>query len=117
MSEKMKLSDFSKAIIDYLAINGDAEIVREFDLSDVGFELSDVQQYHVYQIIAKKPYDGSSFVAAENANEANEFIRRFKEQDHSKLSDAYSFVEDWNLVENMFSTKKGIVGYGIYKNA
>lgn len=74
-----------------------------------------VKMYNVYKIHSDSCYSGFSLVAAENSEEANQFIRDFKKYDTHNNSNSwgYSEVEESDKIENIFSAVKGIVLYGI----
>ena len=77
-------------------------------------------KYNVYEI---KPggeyascYRGSSLIAAENAEEANKIIlKEIQEDEHNERDTwGYSTVQEYDIIENVYATVKGIVHYGIY---
>lgn len=73
--------------------------------------------YKVYEINTRLScYVGVSFVAADNAEEANLFIDDFKERDTNNYGDSggYDSVEEGNVIDGLFAQDKGIVYYGIY---
>ena len=72
--------------------------------------------YNVYKIDAKACYDGFALVAAESVEDANEIISDFKAEDpHNKMDSwGYGYVTEYNLIENLYSSYKGIIDYGIH---
>lgn len=77
-------------------------------------------RYNVYEI---KPggkyascYRGSSLIAAENAEDANKIIlKEIQEDEHNERDTwGYSTVQEYDIIENVYATVKGIVHYGIY---
>lgn len=71
--------------------------------------------YKVYKIDSVVCYFGFSLVSANNAIEANKFIEEFKKEDIGNRynSFGYSFVDESDILEGIFSNEKGIVHYGI----
>lgn len=61
-------------------------------------------------------YKGFALVSAENAEKANQFISSFKESDKSNWLDSwgYSYVNESNIIEGIYSEEDGILKYGIY---
>lgn len=49
--------------------------------------------YKVYCVHSKNHYNGSAYVAAENAEKANEIIRKYKENDPNNKSDSWGWSE------------------------
>lgn len=76
----------------------------------------------MYKVYESTPgsygYYGSALISAENAEEANEFIKEFKKNDENNTSDSlgYSYVKEYDNIEHLFSDVKGIIKYGIYYN-
>lgn len=74
--------------------------------------------YKVYKVYTSLIcYTGNSFIAADNAKEANGFIHKFKEQDEDNKADSWGYcdyISEDDVVEHMFSDIKGIIVYGIY---
>lgn len=70
--------------------------------------------YKVYEISAECCYDGTSLVAAKNAEEANKFIKSFKESDPHNDCDSfgYCFVDEYDIIPHIFSDMEGIRYYG-----
>ena len=64
----------------------------------------------------KKCYRGTSLVAADNAEEANQIIEdRTREDIHNDYDMwGYGEVDEHSIIENVYSEVKGIVYYGIY---
>ena len=77
-------------------------------------------KYNVYQIGTggryASCYNGMSLVAAENAEEANKIISKEIKEDVHNAHDmwGYGMVDEYDIVENVYSDVKGIVLYGIY---
>lgn len=69
----------------------------------------------VYEISSNVHYYGIALVAANSAEEANEYIMKFKEDDPNNILDSfgYSFVDEDDCLEDLSSNKAGIVYYGI----
>lgn len=75
--------------------------------------------YKVYKIDPNQYcYSGVSFVAADNAEEANSFIANFKEEDEHNWDDSwgYSYVDENDVMDGLFAQGKGIVYHGIWYN-
>ena len=72
--------------------------------------------HNVYKINSKCYYSGISFVAADNADEANAFIDSFKKSDPENIFDSrgYENVTEDNVVDNLYSDIKGIIYKDIY---
>ena len=75
-----------------------------------------MRQYKVYLIDSLSHYLGSALVAADSAEEANELIDEFKDSDTKNRADSYgySYVDESDRIESVFSIRKGIVHFGIY---
>ena len=74
-------------------------------------------KYKVYEILPKFGcYHGLSLVAAESAEKANQVIRKFINDDPNNNMDSwgYSLVEEYNIIEGLYSEQEGIVHMGIY---
>lgn len=77
-------------------------------------------KYKVYSVNPggkyERCYRGTSLVAADNAEEANQIIEdRTREDIHNDYDMwGYGTVGEGNVVENVYSEVKGIVLYGIY---
>ena len=72
--------------------------------------------YKVYCINSKSCYRGLSLVAADNAEEANSIIERFKDFDKDNKLDSlgYELVDEDDVIKSVYSEEKGIMLYGIY---
>lgn len=72
--------------------------------------------YNVYAVAPKACYRGLSFVAAENADEANKIIAEKMDEDIYNDRDMWGYgkVTEADIVENVHSKLKGISYYGIY---
>lgn len=75
-------------------------------------EVDKEYQYKVYKISPSDYYNGSSLVAAESAEEANEFIKSFKEANNDCNSLGYSFVDEDDVLDYVRSSVTGIIDYG-----
>ena len=77
-------------------------------------------KYNVYRIetggIYASCYTGMSLVAAENVDEANKIItKEIKEDVRNDLNMwGYGMVNEFSVIENVYSDVKGIVLYGIH---
>lgn len=73
------------------------------------------EKYNVYKIDSTLCYYGISLVAAKDADEANDFIQEFKREDFSNTLDSkgYSYVDETDVLEDVYSERKGIIMYGI----
>ena len=75
------------------------------------------EQYKVYQVY---PWDcayvGYSLVAAKSVEDANRIIQDFKDSDKSNDRDSYAYsdVSESNLIEELISTREGIILEGFY---
>ena len=60
-------------------------------------------------------YCGASFVAAKTAQKANEFIKSFKKSDPDNKCNSYgySFVDEEDALNGIYSDDEGIVHMGI----
>ena len=72
--------------------------------------------YKVYKVEAQMYYHGMSLVAAVNAVEANSIITDFKRDDTNNWNDSWGYceVDESDIIEGVFSERKGIVLRGIY---
>ena len=79
-------------------------------------EIMENEKYNVYEINCTQYYNGYALVAAENVNEANNFIEQFKKGDSDNYcnSTGYSYVDETDVLEDVYSERKGIIKYGIY---
>ena len=76
-------------------------------------------QFPVYKIFPNAHYGGSALVAAETAEQANEFIKSFQDHDAGNKQDSrgYEFVtEEGNKLDYVYASMQGILDYGIYYN-
>lgn len=77
-------------------------------------------RYNVYEITPggkyASCYRGSSLIAAENAEEANKIILKEMQEDEHNERDTWGYrtVQEYDIIENVYATVKGIVHYGIY---
>lgn len=73
------------------------------------------QLYKVYKVESELSYTGTSLVAARSAEEANKYIDDFRERDKDNKSDSwgYCYVNESDVLENIFSKESGIIDYGI----
>ena len=72
--------------------------------------------YKVYKVEPQMYYHGMFLVAAVNAIEANSIIADFKRDDTNNWYDSWGYceVDESDVVEDVFSERKGIALYGIY---
>lgn len=72
-------------------------------------------KYNVYKIPAERHYVGSSLVAAVSADEANKFIKEFKEDDENNRNDSYGYgyVKEKDVLEDVYSERCGFIDHGI----
>ena len=72
--------------------------------------------YKVYKVEPQMYYHGVSLVAANSALEANSIIADFKRNDTNNWYDSWGYceVDESDVIEDVFSERKGIVLYGIY---
>lgn len=73
-------------------------------------------KYKVYKVEPELCYSGISLVAAENEEVANKEIENFKDRDsNNKLNSwGYSHVSESDVIDDLYSDRKGIMLYGIY---
>jgi len=73
------------------------------------------QLYKVYKVESNSSYIGTSLVAARTADEANHYINIFREIDKNNESDSWGYctVNEDDALENTWSSKSGILDYGI----
>lgn len=74
--------------------------------------------YNVYKCDSKMYYTGLSLIGAESVEEANEIVKEFESKDISNYLDSggYSRITQHDLLEGVYSDKKGIIYMGIYYN-
>ena len=73
--------------------------------------------YKVYKIEPNQGcYSGVSLVAAKNADEANIYIKNFKDRDKNNYADSYgySYVNETDVIEGLYSVLPDLVWLGIY---
>ena len=72
--------------------------------------------YKVYKVESQMYYHGMSLVAAESAVEANSIIADFKRDDTNNWNDSWGYceVDESDVIEGVFSERKGIVLRSIY---
>ena len=72
--------------------------------------------YKVYKVEHRMYYHGISLVATNSAVEANSIIADFKKNDTNNWNDSWGYceVDESDVIEGVFSERKGIVLYGIY---
>ena len=76
-----------------------------------------MERFKVYHIQPNSScYAGFALVAAENAERANQFISYFKERDSSNRSNSrgYSFIDESDVIEGIYSEDDGILKYDIF---
>ena len=71
--------------------------------------------YKVYIVDSKAHYHGMSLVAANNAQEAQRIIDRFRESDKNNECDSWGYenVGESDIVDGVWSEYDGIIYYGI----
>ena len=74
-----------------------------------------IERYKVYEIDSKCSYICTSLVAAKTAEEANEYIKSYREVDKDNKGDSwgYSDVSEDDIIENLWSEEPGIIKYDI----
>ena len=75
------------------------------------------EQYKVYRVYpCDCAYVGYSLVAAKSVEDANRIIQDFKDSDKSNDRDSYAYgdVSESNLIEDLISTREGIILEGFY---
>lgn len=67
--------------------------------------------YKVYHVSSRMYYRRDALVAAENVDEANQIIKGFKDGDITNWYDSggWDFVDESDIVEDLFASRKGIV--------
>ena len=76
-----------------------------------------IEQYKVYRVYpCDCAYVGHSLVAAKSAEDANRIIQDFKDSDKGNDRDSYAYgdVSESNLIEDLISTREGIILEGFY---
>ena len=76
-----------------------------------------VEQYMVYQVYPRDcAYAGYSLVAARSVEDANRIIQDFKDSDKGNDRDSYAYgdVSESDLIEDLISTREGIILEGFY---
>ena len=75
------------------------------------------EQYKVYLVYpCDCAYAGYSLVAAKSVEDANRIIQDFKDSDKGNDLDSYAYgdVSESNLIEDLISTREGIILEGFY---
>lgn len=73
--------------------------------------------YPVYRVYAdRREYVGEALIAAETLDEAQSFLRDFKNQDKDNKNDSWGYpnVTEKDLDPHLFSDEKGLIYPGIY---
>lgn len=72
--------------------------------------------YKVYHMNPKFCYNGFALIAAMSAEEANEYIANYKEQDPYNIGNSYgwTYVYEDDAIENLTSSVGGIIYDCIY---
>lgn len=72
-------------------------------------------RYSVYKCLSDVGYYGYALVAADSAKEANAIIKFFQKTDYNNKCDSrgYTLVDESDLIEGIFSSRRGIIEYGI----
>lgn len=76
-----------------------------------------IEQYKVYQIYPRDcTYVGYSLVAAKSVEDANRIIQDFRDSDKGNDCDSYAYgdVSESDLMEDLISTREGIILEGFY---
>ena len=75
-----------------------------------------MKKYNVYQVPSGIYYRGLSLIAAEDAIQANKFIKEFKESDPKNISSSwgYDYISENYKLDDIYSDKTGILYKGIY---
>lgn len=76
-----------------------------------------VKQYKVYRVYPRDcAYVGYSLVAAKSVEDANRIIQDFKDSDKGNVCDSYTYgeVSESDLIEDLISTREGIILEGFY---
>lgn len=75
-----------------------------------------MDKYNVYEIPSGICYSGVSLIAAESAEQANKFIRDFKESDltNNESSWGYEYISEDYKIDHLYSDVQGIICKGIY---
>lgn len=79
--------------------------------------MPNVEQYKVYQVYpCDCAYAGYSLVAARSVEDANRIIQDFKDSDKGNGRDSYAYgdVSESDLIEDLISTREGIILEGFY---
>ena len=79
--------------------------------------IPNIEQYKVYQVYPRDcAYVGYSFVAANSVEDANRIIQDFKDSDKGNDRDSYAYgdVSESDLIEDLISTREGIILEGFY---
>ena len=72
--------------------------------------------YKVYHMNPGTCYDGFALIAAMSAEQANEYIANYKEQDASNVYNSYgwTYVYEDDVIENLTSSVGGIIYNYVY---
>lgn len=74
-------------------------------------------KYKVYKIYPYPNYQGYSLIAANNEEEVKQFIIDFQKEDKNNMNDSLGYdtlIDEQNVINHLFSDKKGIIYYGIH---
>lgn len=74
-------------------------------------------KYKVYEIYPNNNYQGYSLVAADNVDEVKQFIIDFQKEDKNNNYDSWGYdtlIDEEDVINHLFSDKKGIIFYGIH---
>ena len=90
-------------------------VVDQNELDKIKDELRPNFKLKVYKVYSKSCYSGTSYVYAENAEEANRMIRNFRLEDAKNVSNSfgYSGVSEDDWTEEYTDEEKQIIP-GIY---
>lgn len=75
------------------------------------------RKFKVYVIHPVKSYNGLSLIAADSSDDANKIISDFMESDDDNTfsSEGYDFVTERDAIKGTFSSMRGIIHSGIYR--
>lgn len=73
-------------------------------------------KYNVYVIPAECNYSGVALVAAENAEKANQYIDAFITEDSHNECNSYGYchTSEYELIDEIYAERPGIIYRGIY---
>ena len=92
-------------------------VVATGDQNEITACVPNVEQYKVYRVYpCDCAYVGHSLVAAKSVEDANRIIQDFKDSDKGNDRDSYAYgdVSESDLMEDLISTREGIILEGFY---